>query len=99
MKSTIAKRSVIINGRKTSVSLENEFWLRLKEIARFQGVTTSKIVADVNKQRRLGNLSSAIRLFVLDRVSAQVPDTPVSTPFVDRVELHMFNGDGASDRK
>ena len=68
MKSQIIKRSIVINGHKTSVSLENAFWSSLKEIARAQQATLSNLVAEIDKTRQHGNLSSAIRLFVLDRV-------------------------------
>ena len=66
MKSTIVKRSIIIAGHKTSVSLEDAFWSGLKEIARAEGATLSETVADIDETRRQGNLSSAIRLFVLE---------------------------------
>ena len=69
MKSSIIKRSVVIAGHKTSVSLEDAFWSGLKEIARAQQATLSKTVAEIDKARQRGNLSSAIRLFVLDRVT------------------------------
>ena len=68
MKSRIVKRSIVIDGHKTSVSLEDQFWSGLKEIARAQGATLSKVVAEIDSVRQQGNLSSAIRLFVLDQV-------------------------------
>jgi predicted DNA-binding ribbon-helix-helix protein len=68
MKSSIVKRSVVIDGHKTSVSLEDAFWSDLKEIAHSQQVTLSKVIAEIDKARQQGNLSSAIRLFVLDQV-------------------------------
>ena len=70
MKSSIIKRSIVIDGHKTSVSLEDAFWSGLKEIARGQQATLSNVVAEIDKARQRGNLSSAIRLFVLDRVRA-----------------------------
>jgi predicted DNA-binding ribbon-helix-helix protein len=60
------KRSIVIAGHKTSVSLEDAFWKGLKEIADQRNVTLSDLVANIDSQRRHGNLSSAIRLFVLD---------------------------------
>ena len=60
----------MIDGHKTSVSLEDAFWRGLKEIARGQQATLSNVVAEIDKARQRGNLSSAIRLFVLDRVRA-----------------------------
>jgi predicted DNA-binding ribbon-helix-helix protein len=74
MKSSIIKRSVVIDGHKTSVSLEDAFWKSLKKIARAQHETLSKTVAEIDKTRQHGNLSSAIRLFVLDRVRAPETD-------------------------
>jgi predicted DNA-binding ribbon-helix-helix protein len=74
MKSSIIKRSVVIDGHKTSVSLEDAFWKNLKQIARAQHETLSKTVAEIDKTRQHGNLSSAIRLFVLDRVRASETD-------------------------
>ena len=67
MKSHIIKRSVVIDSHKTSVSLEESFWKDLKEIAHSQHVTISKVIESIDKTRQ-GNLSSAIRLFVLDQV-------------------------------
>src|SRR4029079_18201662 len=74
MKSSVIKRSIMIDGHKTSVSLEDAFWRGLKEIARGQQATLSNVVAEIDKARQRGNLSSAIRLFVLDRVR-----TPTTT--------------------
>ncbi|MFY9893931.1 MAG: ribbon-helix-helix domain-containing protein [Xanthobacteraceae bacterium] len=66
MRSAIVKRSIVIAGHKTSVSLEDEFWNGLKEIAHDQKATLSNLVGDVDTRRQHGNLSSTIRLFVLD---------------------------------
>ncbi len=66
MKSHVVKRSIVIAGHKTSVSLEDAFWKGLKEIAGGRDVTLSDQVAAIDSERRHGNLSSAIRLFVLD---------------------------------
>jgi predicted DNA-binding ribbon-helix-helix protein len=68
MKSQVIKRSVVIEGHKTSVSLEDPFWNDLKEIASVHRTTTSKMIAEIDKTRQHINLSSAIRLFVLDQV-------------------------------
>jgi predicted DNA-binding ribbon-helix-helix protein len=59
------KRSVVIAGHRTSVSLENAFWNALKTIATARGLTVNQMVTEIDS-RRSGNLSSAIRLFVLD---------------------------------
>jgi predicted DNA-binding ribbon-helix-helix protein len=66
MKSPVVKRSIVIAGHKTSVSLEDAFWQCLKQIATARNVTLSDLVAEIDTERRQGNLSSAIRLFVLD---------------------------------
>ena len=66
MKSSVVKRSIVIDGHKTSVSLEDAFWNNLKEIAHAQEATLSELVAKIDVTRGQGNLSSAIRLFVLD---------------------------------
>ena len=68
MKSSVPKRSVMIAGHKTSVSLEDSFWNGLKEIAQFERATLPELLAKIDRERERGNLSSAIRLFVLDQV-------------------------------
>jgi predicted DNA-binding ribbon-helix-helix protein len=65
MNSAVVKRSIVIAGHKTSVSLEDEFWSGLKEIAAARKQTLSDLVAGIDTSRSGGNLSSAIRLFVL----------------------------------
>ena len=71
MKSAIIKRSVIIGRHRTSISLEDPFWCHLKEIARADGWTVSKLIAEIDGSRQRGNLSSAIRLFVLEHFRAK----------------------------
>ena len=66
MKSSVVKRSIVLDGHKTSVSLEEAFWTELKNIARLQGLTLSKLVGAIDATRQRSNLSSAIRLFVLE---------------------------------
>jgi predicted DNA-binding ribbon-helix-helix protein len=70
MKSLVVKRSIVIGRHKTSVSLEEAFWSELKEIARAQEATLSKLVTQIDGARQQGNLSSAIRLFVLEQIRA-----------------------------
>jgi predicted DNA-binding ribbon-helix-helix protein len=65
MKSAVIKRSVIINGHKTSVSLEDAFWNGLREIAQGRRVTIQQMIGMIDADRKQNNLSSAIRLFVL----------------------------------
>jgi predicted DNA-binding ribbon-helix-helix protein len=71
MKSPVVKRSIVIAGHKTSVSLEDAFWRGLKEIAVGRRTTLSDLVGAIDTERLHGNLSSAIRLFVLDHYQAR----------------------------
>ena len=71
MKSPIVKRSVIIGGHKTSVNLEDAFWSELKEIAHSQRVTVSKLIAQIDDTRQQGNLSSALRLYLLEHMRSR----------------------------
>ena len=69
----VAKRTVSIAGHKTSVSLEDAFWQSLKEIASERDMTRYELIAAINSERQHGNLSSAVRLFVLDFYQQQIP--------------------------
>ena len=71
MKSPVVKRSIVIAGHKTSVSLEDAFWKGMKEIAASRDLTLSDLVSTIDSERRHGNLSSAIRLYVLDHYRGQ----------------------------
>lgn len=64
--SSVIKRSVIRNGHKSSISLEDQFWDALREIADQQHIAISALVATIDHDRTTNNLSSAIRVFVLD---------------------------------
>ncbi len=77
MKSPVVKRSIVVDGHKTSVSLEEAFWTGMKEISAARSVTLSELVGEIDTVRQQGNLSSAIRLFVLDhfRGRAVPPET------------------------
>ena len=66
MKSPVVKRSIVLAGHKTSVSLEDAFWKGLKEIAALRLTNLSDLIGEIDTQRQHGNLSSAVRLFVLD---------------------------------
>jgi predicted DNA-binding ribbon-helix-helix protein len=74
MKSSIVKRSIVIAGHKTSVSLEDVFWKAFKEIADERHVTNSELAAAIDADRQQGNLSSAIRLFVLGQYRDQIAE-------------------------
>ena len=66
MKSPVVKRSIVIGSHKTSVSLEDAFWRGLKDIAVSRRMALRDLVGSIDTERQHGNLSSAIRLFVLD---------------------------------
>jgi predicted DNA-binding ribbon-helix-helix protein len=72
MQPVTLKRSVIIAGHKTSVSLEDAFWNGLKDIGRHYNKTLSDLVGDIADRRLEGNLSSAIRIFVLEEFRAHM---------------------------
>jgi predicted DNA-binding ribbon-helix-helix protein len=74
MTSTVIKRSVRIGGRHTSLSLEDAFWARLKEIAASRRTTLRDLITSIDSGREGGNLSSAIRLFVLKSYQQQPND-------------------------
>ena len=67
------KRSVTLNGHRTSVSLEDEFWRALQEIAAGRGISVNRLVAEIDRGRGVGvgNLSSAIRRHVLQSLRGQ----------------------------
>jgi predicted DNA-binding ribbon-helix-helix protein len=65
MKSLVIKRSIIIDGHKTSVSLEDDFWNALKDIAHERREPLSHLIASIDASRQFDNLSSALRVFVL----------------------------------
>src|ERR1051325_704238 len=66
VKSFVVKRSIAVDGHKTSVTLEEAFWNGLKEIASDRNLSMSELVSVIDSGRLNANLSSAIRLFVLD---------------------------------
>ena len=66
MKSPVVKRSIVLAGHKTSVSLENAFWNGLKGIAVGRRQTVSDLIGIIDAERQHSNLSSAVRLFVLN---------------------------------
>jgi predicted DNA-binding ribbon-helix-helix protein len=72
MKSSIVRRPMTLDGHRTNVSLEEEFWQALREIALHQHVTVPHLIEIINANRKLGNLSSAIRLFVLELYQDQI---------------------------
>jgi len=96
MKSPVVKRSIVVAGHKTSVSLEEAFWNGMKEISGQRSVTLSELVGEIDGARKQGNLSSAIRLFVLDhfRSRASAIETIDGTSSMNR-ELSLAHADTA----
>jgi predicted DNA-binding ribbon-helix-helix protein len=80
MKSPVVKRSIVIAGHKTSVSLEDAFWRGLKDIASGRDRTLSEMVSAIDSERNHGNLSSAIRLFVLDHYRNMIAAAGARSP-------------------
>jgi predicted DNA-binding ribbon-helix-helix protein len=78
--SPVIKRSIIRNGHKSSVSLEDEFWDGLREIAAREGVTVSALVGTIDHGPNRRNLSSAIRVFVLDHFRRGGTHSPSLSP-------------------
>ena len=72
-RSPVVKRSIVVADHKTSVSLEDEFWKGLKEIAALRLTNLSGLVSKIDSQREHGNLSSAIRIFVLNFYRSRMP--------------------------
>jgi predicted DNA-binding ribbon-helix-helix protein len=62
----VAKRSLTVAGHRTSISLEDAFWTGLRDIAAARASTVAGLVAEIDRGRGTANLSSAIRVFVLD---------------------------------
>jgi predicted DNA-binding ribbon-helix-helix protein len=85
MKSAITKRSIKLNGKKTSVSLEDEFWDGLLAIAKAKSTTPTALLRIVDADRSTRNMSSAIRVFVLNHYrrssEEQQPDRTGRYPF------------------
>jgi predicted DNA-binding ribbon-helix-helix protein len=87
MKSLVVKRSVVLAGHKTSVSLEDAFWGRLKDIAKNRGMALCDLISRIDVDREHGNLSSALRLFVLNHYTQ---------PMSSRLNGTMANADIAA---
>lgn len=68
--SAVSKRSVLVAGHQTSVSMEDAFWTALKDIAAKRGLSLNQIITEIDRSRA-GNLSSAIRVYVLNALRQQ----------------------------
>ena len=64
-KSLVLKRSIMIDRHRTSVTLEDDFWNALRDIAHKRSETLSQLIASIDRNREFANLSSALRIFVL----------------------------------
>ena len=86
METSLIKRSIIVRSHKTSVSFEDPFWTAVKEITDFKGLTLRELVSQIDILRKHNNLSSAIRLFVLDHYASRAP-TREAVGMEDEAEL------------
>ncbi len=75
----IGKRSLMIAGHATSVTLEPEFWAELKRLAETRGVSINQLAAEIDLTRT-GNLSSALRVFVLEELKRQAAEAARPSP-------------------
>ena len=71
------KHSVNITGHQTSLSIEDEFWEELKRIARQKNVSVSRLIEEIDNNRQ-GNLSGAIRVYILNALKKEIPDNKKS---------------------
>ena len=78
---SILKRSIVLGGHKTSVSLEDEFWISLRQIAGTRRESLSELIGTIDAERKLGNLSSAIRMFVLGYYRDRLDQAGGTSPF------------------
>jgi predicted DNA-binding ribbon-helix-helix protein len=69
----VGKRSLTVAGHRTSISLEDAFWSGLRDIAAARASTVAGLVAEIDRGRGAANLSSAIRVFVLDHFRSRAP--------------------------
>jgi predicted DNA-binding ribbon-helix-helix protein len=95
MSSLIVKRSIVLGGHKTSVSVEDAFWESLKNIAARRHLTLSAVLTAIDRGRQHDNLSSAIRLYVLNCYRGQLDDGMGEGR--EAVEVGR-NGDGLGNR-
>ena len=79
MTSSVKKRSIVIGSQKTSISLEDNFWACLRQIARERTTTASELIGMLDAGRNGGNLSSTIRVFVLEHYRKNVASTALTS--------------------
>ncbi len=78
MSQAIGKRSVEIAGHRTSLTLETAFWRVLKRLAAGDRISINKLIERIDLERQ-GNLSSAVRVYVLERLEAEAETSPRTT--------------------
>jgi predicted DNA-binding ribbon-helix-helix protein len=81
---SIVKHSLSIAGHRTSISLERAFWDRLNALAADRGISRAALVAEIDAGRGTANLSSAIRVFLLEAAFSRAADAAQHTPPADR---------------
>lgn len=96
MPTTVKKRSVVVSGHRTSISLERAFWEALREIAAQRDLTINQLVSEIDAARS-GNLSSAIRVFILKHVTEAAERALGATPdpTLRAIGRSADGGDGA----
>ena len=95
MKSLIAKRSIMVKKRKTSITLEDDFWQALREIARLRRISLSRLISIIDADREFAaNLSSAIRLFVLRFFKERSLDGTRRLRLLNKAASALTSGDG-----
>ena len=89
----LAKRSIIVRGHKTSVSLEQDFWDAIKRIANANGQSVAQLIAAID-DTRAGNLSSALRVFVLSHYREMANSRQATTPSIGSTEPQPLPAEG-----
>lgn len=97
MNSTVKKRSVVIGSHKTSISLEDSFWTSLKQIARERATTVAELIAALDATRNGGNLSSTIRVFLLEHYRNYVGTNSQSVPGLYQARSSFARSDEAAN--
>ena len=102
MKTVIAKRSIVIDGHKTSISLEDAFWQALQGIAQARRSSVSRVISEIDRVRvENSNLSSAIRVFVLEyylsRAEALSPAVEPQRSLLEQIRRGASAGTGKED--
>lgn len=62
------KHTVVINGHNTSVFVEDDFWIELKKISSEKKISLSELISSIDQDKEKSNLSSAIRLYILNHI-------------------------------